>query len=135
KLQMFNAGVAGSSVVVLKGRSPTSAAWDWMKEEEPEQFATHERCADFMAGPGGMAELAKTDPERAAAIAHHHDWMARNDWSVEAWFGDEGERRRKVWGYKPRSKAAEKRRKAMLRKMIDAGVFGPPAMDGRCHEW
>jgi hypothetical protein len=101
----------------------------------PEQVAIHERCADFMAGPGGMAALAKTCPERAEAITHQHDWMARNDWTVEAWFGAEGEEWRARWGYKPRTKKQEKACCDMLRRMIDAGVFGPPALDGRCHEW
>jgi hypothetical protein len=60
----------------------------------PYQIAIHERCADFMAGPGGMAELAKTDPEYAQYISDKHDWMVRNGWTVESWFGAEGE----AWG-------------------------------------
>jgi hypothetical protein len=39
-----------------------------LSREMPEQIAIHERCADFMAGPGGIAELAKTDPDYALWI-------------------------------------------------------------------
>ncbi len=84
------------------------------------------RCADFMAGRG-MAELAKTNPERAEGISRHHDGMVRNGWTVEAWFGEESERARAKWGYKPLSKKKEKTRREALRRMIDAGVFGQPA--------
>jgi hypothetical protein len=35
----------------------------------------------------------------------------------------------------PRTKKEGKARRDMLRRMIDAGVFGPPALDGRSHEW
>jgi ParB/Sulfiredoxin domain len=147
KLQLFAAGVSAGSVVVFKGSSPKAAAWERMEEEAPEQIAIHERCADFMAGPGGMAELAKTDPERAEGIALTHQWMVGQGWTVEAWFGEEGERLRakytwtdprsgkvESWG-KPRTKKEEKARRDMLRRMIDAGVFGPPVLDGRSHEW
>jgi ParB-like chromosome segregation protein Spo0J len=137
KLQMFAAGLSGADTVVFKGPGPTEEGWARMSEE-PGQVAIHERCADFMAGPGGMAELAKICPENAEAIAHHHDWMARNGWTVEAWFGAEGEEIRRAWAgskYKPPSKKKQKERREMLRRMIDAGVFGPPVLDGRCHEW
>jgi ParB-like chromosome segregation protein Spo0J len=135
KLQMFAAGLSAGDAVVFKGGGPTDAAWECLEREEPTQVAIHRRCADFMAGPGGMAELAKTNPEHAEGIANHHDWMVRTGWTVEAWFGEEGERARARWGVKPRTAKQKKQRHAQLRAMIDAGVFGPPALDGRCHEW
>jgi hypothetical protein len=123
KLQMFAVGLSSGNVIVSKGTSPSDAARERLREVSPEQYAAHERCADFMA---------KTDPDRAEYIHDYHDWMIRNGWSVEAWFGPEGEEWRSR-GHKPRSKLAEKKRKAMLRAMIDAGVFGPPVFDGRSH--
>jgi ParB-like chromosome segregation protein Spo0J len=135
KLQMFAAGLSAGDVVVFKGGSPTEQAWERVEKEAPEQIAIHERCADFMAGPGGMAELAKTDPGRAEGIMHTHDWMARNGWTVEAWFGAEGDAFRARAGWKPRSKRKQKQWRDQLRTMIDAQVFGPPVLDGRCHEW
>jgi ParB-like chromosome segregation protein Spo0J len=138
KLQMFAAGLSGDGVVVFKGGGPTEQAWERLQTEMPEQSAIHERCADFMAGPGGMKALAESnveaDHDRAQAITHHHDWMVRNGWTVEAWFGQEGEEMRRKWGYKPPSKKAQKKRREMLRRMIDAGVFGPPVFDGRAHD-
>jgi ParB-like chromosome segregation protein Spo0J len=134
KLQMFAAGLSADDTIVFKGEGPTEQAWECLSGEMPAQIAVHERCADFMAGPGGMAELAKTNPDLAEGIAHHHDWMVRNGWTVEAWLGAEGEAARKRWGVKPPTKKEEKARRAMLRRMIDAGVFGPPVLDGRSHE-
>jgi ParB-like chromosome segregation protein Spo0J len=135
KLQMFAAGLTGKDMVVIKGPSPTDQAWGCVKEEMPEQMAIYERAANHLAGPGGMLELEKTDPERAEGIASHMDWMVRNGWTVEAWLGEEGERARARWGYKTLTRKQQKARHAMLRKMIDNGVFGSPALDGRCHEW
>jgi hypothetical protein len=46
---------------------------------------------------------------------------------------EDQERQGQVWGQ--RTKKQDKARRDMLRRMIDAGVFGPPVLDGRCHEW
>jgi hypothetical protein len=135
KLQMFAAGISSGSAVVFKGPGPTGQAWERMRKTMPEEVVTFQRMADFMAGPGGMAELAKTNPERARGIYDHQDWMARNGWTHEAWFGEEGEKWRACHGYKPLSKRKKKRQDAALRRAIDAGVFGPPVLDGRAHEW
>jgi hypothetical protein len=130
---MFAAGLSSKDAVVFKG-GPTDEGWRRMGEN-PGQVAIHNRCADFMAGPGGMAELAKTNPDYAQYINDTHDWMVRNGWTVEAWFGAEGEKWRQRRGYKPRSKRKQKEWRDQLRRMIDAGVFGPAVLDGRCHEW
>jgi ParB-like chromosome segregation protein Spo0J len=135
KLKLFEAGISSNSVVVFTGPGPTDQAWNRVEREMPEQLATYRRAADFLAGPGGMAELAKRDPARAEGISNHMDWMVRNGWTVEAWLGAEGDRARAKWGYKPRTKKQQKQWRDQLRRMIDAGVFGPPILDGRCHEW
>jgi hypothetical protein len=61
--------------------------------------------------------------------------MVRNGWTPEAWLSAEGDEFRARLGCKPISKRKKKQREAMLREMIDAGVFGPPVLDGRCHQW
>jgi ParB-like chromosome segregation protein Spo0J len=136
KLLMFAKGLSSDDAMAFKSRSPTEEAWERMEKEEPEQVEIHKRSADFMAGTGGIAELAKTDPDYANWIAGHHDWMARTGWTVEAWLGTEGEEYRTYFRRgKPLSKRKQKERREQIRQMIDAGVFGPPALDGRCHEW
>lgn len=135
KLQMLATGLSVDDAIVFTGPSPTDQAWQRLSEESTEQVAIFKRCADFMAGPGGMAELAKTNPDYAEWIGQHHDWMVRNGLTPEAWLSAEGDEFRARLGCKPISKRKKKQREATLRAMIDAGVFGPPAVDGRCHEW
>ena len=123
KLQMFATGLSVGDAIVFTGPSPTGQAWERLSEKRPEQIAMFKRCADFMAGPGGMAQLAKTNPEYAEWISEHHDWMVRNGWTPETWLGAEGQEFRARIGVKT-SKRRKKQLDATLRAMTDAGVFG-----------
>ena len=60
KLQMFAAGLSSGSIAVIKGPGRSEQAREYLKKVSPEVYATHERCADFAAGTGGLEALSKT---------------------------------------------------------------------------